>query len=85
MSARKMTDRKEYIDGPAGVTGSFTINGIEMQQIFKGNEEKATKKNVKTVAPKTVKREVLSTDLTQGMSIKAEDGGKPQTRSEETR
>ena len=80
-----MTDRKEYIEGPAGVNDSFTINGIEMQQIFKGNEEKATKKNAKTVAPKTVKREVLSTDLTQGMSIKAEDGGKPQTRSEETR
>ena len=49
------------------------------------SSEKATKKNAKTVAPKTVKREVLSTDLTQGMSIKAEDGGKPQTRSEETR
>ena len=37
------------------------------------------------VTPNSVKREVLSTELTQGMVIKAENGGKPKARNEETR
>ena len=56
-----------------------------MQQIFKGDEEKATKKNTKTITPNYVKREVLSTELTEGMTIRAEDGGKPRSRDGESR
>ena len=85
MSVKKMTEKKDYIEGPAGVNDSFTINGVHMQQIFKGNEEKATKENAKTVTPNSVQREVLSTELTTGMTIRAENGGKTQARDGESR
>ncbi len=85
MSEKKLTGNKEYIEGPAGINDSFTINGVHMKQIFKGNEEKATKKNAMTVTPNSVQREVVSTELELGMTIKAENGGKPKSRDEETR
>ncbi len=85
MSDKKMTKKKDYIEGPAGVNDSFTINGVHMQQIFKGDEEKASKKNAKTVTPNFVQREVLSSDLTKGMTIKAESGEKPKTKNGESR
>ncbi len=85
MSVKKMTENREYIEGPAGKNDSFTIAGVEMQQIFKGKDEKATKKNTRMTTPNSVRREVLSTELEQGMTIRAEDGGKPQTRGGETR
>ena len=85
MSDKKMTEKKDYIEEPAGVNDTFTINGVEMQQIFKGDEEKATKENAKTVTPNYVRREVLSTELAEGMTIKAEDGGKPKSRDGESR
>ena len=85
MSDKKMTEKKDYIEGPAGVNDTFTINGVEMQQIFKGDEEKATKENAKTVTPNHVRREVLSTELAEGMTIRAEDGGKPKSRDGESR
>lgn len=85
MSDKKMTEKKDYIEGPAGVNDSFTINGVHMQQIFKGNEEKATKKNSRTVTTNSVQREVLSTELTTGMTIRAENGGKTQAKDGESR
>ena len=85
MSDKKMTEKKDYIERPAGLNDTFTISGVEMQQIFKGDEEKATKKNTKTITPNYVKREVLSTELTEGMTIRAEDGGKPRSRDGESR
>ena len=87
MSDKRMTENKEYIERPAGINDSFKIVGVEIQEYFneQSKEEKATKKNTKMVTPNSVKREVLSTELAQGMVIKAENGGKPMARSEETR
>jgi len=83
-----MSVKKEgYVDRPAGKDDSFTIHAVAMKEYFdeQSKEDKATKKNAKTVAIDSVKREVLSTELEQGMTIRAENGGKPQTRSGETR
>lgn len=87
MSDKRMTENKEYVERPAGINDSFKIVGVEIQEYFneQSKEEKATKKNTKMVTPNSVKREVLSTELTQGMVIKAENGGKPKARNEETR
>lgn len=84
-----MSVKKEgYVDRPASKDDSFTIHAVAMKEYFdeqSKKEDKATKKNAKTVAIDFVKREVLSTELEQGMTIRAEDGGKPQTRGGETR
>lgn len=81
------TNNREYIEAPAGINDSFQIVGVEMQEYFneQSKEEKATKKNTKTVIPNSVRREVLSTELVEGMVIRAEDGGKPKSRDEESR
>ena len=70
MSGKKLTDRKEIIEGPAGVNDSFQIAAIEMKQ-FVNEKDKPTKKTAKTVVPNSTSKEVLSTELTEGMTIKA--------------
>ena len=68
MSGKKQPN---HIEGPAGKGDSFTVAGMEAQQIFENNNKP------EIAAPNAVRRDVLSTDLTQGMSIPAADGGKP--------
>ena len=86
MSDKKMTEKKDYIDKPAGVKDSVELNAIQMNQIFKGDEDKATIKNAKTSVAKPTKRIVVySTQLEEGMTIPALDGGKSQSRSGESR
>lgn len=70
MSGKKLTDRNEIIEGPAGVSDDFRITAIEMKQ-FVNEKEKPTKKTAKTVVPNSASKEVLSTELTEGMTIKA--------------
>lgn len=69
MSGKKLTDRKEIIEGPAGVGDDFKITAIEMKQ-FVNEKDKPTKKTAKTVVPNATSKDVLSTELTEGMTIK---------------
>ena len=86
MSDKKMTKKKDYIDKPAGVGDSIEFNAIQMNQIFKGDEDKATNKNAETSATKPIKRDVVySNQLKEGMSIPVANGGKPKSRDGESR
>ncbi len=86
MSVKKMTEKKDYIDVPAGVEDSIELNAIQMNQIFKGEGEKATSKNSETSAKKPTQRDmVYSNQLEEGMTIKAEKGGNPKSRDGESR
>jgi len=82
MAVNKATtvDNKKITEGPATMRDSneFEICAIRMQEIVKMTEknEKPNNKNTKMVATK-VRRQVLSTDLMQGMVISARSGGKP--------
>lgn len=62
---------------PAGKYDSnFSIVGIALQEVFKDNDKdaKATKENTIMRTTNALKREaVLSTDLFEGMNIKASD------------
>ena len=71
MSGKKQPN---HIEGPAGKGDSFTVAGMEAQQIF---EKGISSNKPEIAAPNAVRRDVLSTDLTKGMSIPAADGGKP--------
>ena len=72
MSGKKQPN---YIEGPAGKDDRFTVAGMEAQQIFENGKSDA---RPRIAASNPVSREVLSTDLTKGMSIPAADGGKPE-------
>ncbi len=82
--SKEIHEKKAYVDRPAGKNDSFKICAVAMQEYFneQSKDEKATKKNAKTVTSNSIQREVLSTELEQGMSIRAEDGGKQQARGE---
>ena len=71
MSGKKQPN---YIQGPAGRDDHFIVTGMKAQQIF---EKGKSDERPRIAASNAVKRKVLSTDLTQGMSIPAADGGKP--------
>ena len=61
-------------EGAAGIedTSKFSIHAVDVQEYFlKKSDKVASKKNSKTVAQGKCKREILSTDLTEGMSIVA--------------
>ena len=87
MPKTKKEKNPEYIEGAAGKNDTFKFRAVELQEYFseQSKDKKATKKSIKTVTPNFVQREVLSTELEQGMTIKAEDGGKQQARSGESR
>lgn len=72
MSGKKQPN---HIEGPAGKRDSFTVVGMEAKQIF---EKGISNDKPEIAASNPVKRNVLSTDLTKGMSIPAADGGKPE-------
>lgn len=82
MAVNKATtvDNKKIIEGPATQYDSnkFGIYAIHMQEIIKtvGKNEKPNKKNAEMVVTNKIARPVLSTDLTQGMTITAKLGGK---------
>ncbi len=60
---------------PAGqYDNDFTILGIALQEIVQDKNPKAkvNKKNTKTIATSAFRRETLSIDLAEGMSIRAE-------------
>ncbi len=87
MSDKTMTESKKYREAPAGINDTnLEIVGCEMNQIFKGEGEKATRKNSETKAKPTQRDMVIySNQLKEGVSIPVVDGGKPQTRSGESR
>lgn len=62
---------REAIEGAAGINDKFTLNASLTQVICDEKEKKATKKNTKTIMPNSVSRPVLSTELAEGMTIKA--------------
>ena len=62
---------REAIEGAAGIKDfeKFSIGAVDTQIYFKDKNKKRGSYNV---VPKSLKREILSTDLREGMSIKAE-------------
>jgi len=85
MSKKIMTESKEYREAPTGMEANLEILGCGMNQIFKGDGEKATKKNSKTEGKPTRREMVYSNELKEGVSIPVLDGGKPKSRDEESR
>lgn len=70
----------EAIEGPAGIGDNCIILASSTEIYCAKDIEKATTKNTKTVSTNNEKREVIySTELVQGMSISAKDGGIKET------
>ncbi len=65
---------REAIEGAVGINDEVNVVAIDMQQHFKAIEtgEKPNKKNTKTIILNMVERPIFSTELTKGISIKAE-------------
>ena len=71
MSNQTRTERRDIIEGAAGIYDKFELCAVDMQQYFLGkDQEKADKKNTKMATKKSVRREIISTELMQGMTIK---------------
>ena len=64
-----MAQSKDVRTTPAGIHDNFSICGINLMEIFRDDK-------YVTQAEGKVRVDNLSTDLIQGMSIKAYDGGK---------
>lgn len=72
-------EKSEYrkkVDPATQFVSNYIFTGIDFKEYFKDKDSKAkpTKKNTRTHATKSFKGDiVLSTDLFEGMSIKASD------------
>lgn len=67
---------EEAIEGPAGVSEEFFIQGFQVLSACKDKEGKPSKKNTKTITPVSNKRQgKYDIGLREGMVISAKNGG----------
>ena len=57
---------------PAGINDDFKLVGVDINNVIENN------RTVLKTGNRCIEREHLSTELDEGMVIKAYDGGKPQ-------
>ena len=68
---------------PAGKDDKFSVNVVDMQQIFDNEKEKKDKKPKLLISSSTQRNSILSTEIEKGVSIKAYNGGNRQKENEE--
>ena len=77
-----MTNLKNKMK-PAGKDDKFSVNVVDMQQIFDNEKEKKDKKPKLLISSSTQRNSILSTEIEKGVSIKAYNGGNIQKENEE--
>ena len=77
-----MTNLKNKMK-PAGKDDKFSVNVVDMQQIFDNEKEKKDKKPKLLISSSTKRNSILSTEIEKGVSIKAYNGGNRQKENEE--
>lgn len=73
------TNQKKISEGAAGFYEEFELEAVDMQQYFDkkvSKDQKPNKRNSKTIIPNRIRREILSTELMEGLTIKAMPGTK---------
>lgn len=70
----------EAIAGAAGIHDKTGINSYVVEIDCPKEVDNPDKKNTRTVTGDAYAREVISTELKEGMSIVVKDGGKPVTK-----
>ena len=64
-----MTNLKNKMK-PAGKDDKFSVNVVDMQQIFDNEKEKKDKKPKLLISSSTQRNSILSTEIEKGVSIK---------------
>lgn len=70
--------KEDYVDKPAGKDDNFSVlvASIEVHELDKGKEQVRTTKNTKTEVQNATKREIISTELAEGVRIAVHDNVK---------